>query len=350
MSTTDPVQPQQHPEIKPAAVGILLVNLGTPSGKDKKSVRRFLAEFLSDRRVIELSPLLWKPILHGVILTTRPGKVAKSYQKIWMEEHNESPLRFYSKRQAESLSKRFQTLSNASDNRIIVEWAMRYGEPSMQSSLENLKEQGCRRILVVPLYPQFSATSSASVIDKAFDVLKTWRNQPALRTLPPYYDHPAYINALAGSIQEYLDKTTKQPDTIIASYHGIPKECVKKGDPYYCHCSKSTRLLREKLGVDENFLQMTFQSRFGPKKWLEPATDLTLKKLAKQGTKHVAVITPGFASDCLETLEEMDIQNRATFLKYGGENYDFIPCLNDSETGITMLETLVKQELQGWTD
>ncbi len=338
-------QSQSHPELKPPAVGVLLVNLGTPSGNDKNSVRRFLAEFLSDRRVIEMSPLLWKPILYCIILTTRPGKVAKAYQKIWMQELDESPLRYYSRQQAEKLNDALQSEPN-----VLVEWAMRYGEPSLQSSLERLKQQGCQRLLVVPLYPQFSATSSASVIDKVFDVLKTWRWQPALRTFPPYFDHPAYISALAESVEAYLDATEKKPEVILASYHGIPKDCVKQGDPYYCHCSKTTRLLREKLGVDDTFLQMTFQSRFGPKKWLEPATDLTLKKLAKQGIKHVAVITPGFASDCLETLEEMDIQNRETFTKSGGSDYDVIPCLNDSQTGINMLETLVRQELKGWVN
>jgi ferrochelatase len=335
--------PDQHLDIKPSKVAVLLVNLGTPSASDTRSVRRFLAEFLSDRRVIELSPLLWKPILYSIILTTRPAKIANAYQKIWMQEHDESPLRFYSRQQAEKLRIALQSEQN-----ILIEWAMRYGEPSLQSSLEKLKQQGCQRLLVVPLYPQFSATSTASVIDKVFDVLKTWRWQPALRTLPPYFDHPAYISALAKSVQQYLDTTEKKPEVILASYHGIPKDCVKQGDPYYCHCSKTTRLLREKLEIDDTFLKMTFQSRFGAKKWLEPATDLTLKNLAKQGTKHVAIITPGFASDCLETLEEMGIQNRETFINNGGSDYDVIPCLNDSQIGINMLETMVRQELKGW--
>ena len=344
MTGTNQHLPEQHPQIKPSTTAVLLVNLGTPSANDSKSVRRFLAEFLSDRRVIELSPLLWKPILYSIILTTRPAKIAKAYQKIWMQEHNESPLRFYSHQQAEKLNHALQSTGL----NIMVEWAMRYGEPSLQSSLDKLKQQGCQRLLVVPLYPQYSATSTASVIDKVFDILKKWRWQPALRTLPPYFDHPAYITALADSLQRYLDAAHNKPEVILASYHGIPKECVKKGDPYFCHCSKSTRLLCEKLGVDDTFLQMTFQSRFGPKKWLEPATDLTLKKLAKQGIKHVAIITPGFASDCLETLEEMDIQNRTTFFKHGGSQYDVIPCLNDSEIGMNMLESMVNQELQGW--
>ncbi|MEE9424675.1 MAG: ferrochelatase [Methylococcales bacterium] len=343
MTGTNPHLPDQHLEIKPSTVAVLLVNLGTPSACDTSSVRRFLAEFLSDRRVIELSPLLWKPILYSIILTTRPIKITKAYQKIWLQENNESPLLFYTRQQARKLGHALQSEPN-----ILVDWAMRYGEPSLQSTLEKLKQQGCQRLLVVPLYPQFSATSTASVIDKVFDVLKTWRWQPALRTLPPYFDHPAYISALAETVQQYLDTTEKKPEVILASYHGIPKDCVKQGDPYYCHCSKTTRLLREKLEIDDAFLQMTFQSRFGPKKWLEPATNLTLKKLAKQGIKHIAIITPGFASDCLETLEEMDIQNRETFINNGGSDYDVIPCLNDSQIGINMLETIVRQELKGW--
>ena len=345
MTKTNIYHPQQHPQIKPSTVAVLLVNLGTPSANDTRSIRRFLAEFFSDRRVIELPPLLWKPILYGFILTTRPAKVAKAYQKIWMQKQDESPLRFYSRQQAEKLKLALQLEQN-----VLLEWAMRYGEPSLQSVLEKLKQEGCQRLLVIPLYPQYSATSSASVVDKVFDVLKTWRWQPALRTLPPYFDHPAYISALGESVQKYLDSTENKPEVILASYHGIPKDCIKQGDPYYCHCSKTTRLLREQLGVEDTFLQMTFQSRFGPKKWLEPATDLTLKKLAKQGIKRVAVITPGFASDCLETLEEMDIQNRETFINNGGSDYDYIPCMNDSQIGINMLETLVRQELRGWVN
>ena len=344
MTKTNIYHPQQHPQIKPSTVAVLLVNLGTPSANDTRSIRRFLAEFFSDRRVIELPPLLWKPILYGFILTTRPAKVAKAYQKIWMQKQDESPLRFYSRQQAEKLKLALQ------EQNVLLEWAMRYGEPSLQSVLEKLKQEGCQRLLVIPLYPQYSATSSASVVDKVFDVLKTWRWQPALRTLPPYFDHPAYISALGESVQKYLDSTENKPEVILASYHGIPKDCIKQGDPYYCHCSKTTRLLREQLGVEDTFLQMTFQSRFGPKKWLEPATDLTLKKLAKQGIKRVAVITPGFASDCLETLEEMDIQNRETFINNGGSDYDYIPCMNDSQIGINMLETLVRQELRGWVN
>jgi len=343
VTITDPQEKPQHPPVKPSAIGVLLINLGTPSTCDKRAVRQFLAEFLSDRRVIELSPLLWKPILYGLILTTRPAKVARAYQSIWLQAQDESPLRFHSRQQAENLARRLR-----SHPQIIVEWAMRYGQPSIQSALEKLRDQGCRRLLIAPLYPQYSATSTASVLDKTFDVLKTWRNQPALRTLPPYYDHPAYISALAGTLWQYLSTTENKPDVILASYHGIPKDCVSKGDPYYCHCAKTTRLLREKLDVDEHYLPMTFQSRFGAKKWLEPATDATLKQLARQGAKKVAVITPGFSADCLETLEEMAIQNRELFIKHGGGEYHVIPCLNASETGMNMLETLIRQELQGW--
>ena len=337
--------PQNHPAIPAAKVGVLLVNLGTPERCDRTSVRRFLAEFLSDRRVIELSPWLWQPILHGVILTTRPGKVVKAYEKIWMEEQDESPLRYYTRKQAEKLA---DSLHDGCNDQLVVAWAMRYGSPALDETLEKLKQQGCQRILVVPLYPQYSATSTATVSDKVFDILKSWRSQPALRTLPPYFDHPAYIQALADSISDTLTSKQIEPEVIVASYHGLPKESLAKGDPYYCQCAKTTRMLREQLGVDESYLKMTFQSRFGPKKWFEPATDRTLMDLAQQGIKRIAVITPGFAVDCLETLEEMGMQNRELFLQNGGERYDLIPCLNDSKNGIALLGALVKQELGGW--
>lgn len=342
MTTDIQQQTSRHHAVKPSAIGVILVNLGTPSGYDKSSIRRFLGEFLSDRRVIELPAVLWQPILRGVILNTRPGKVAKSYCSIWMMDRNTSPLRHYTEQQAEKLKTVFK------NENLYIDWAMRYGEPSIQSVMEKLKQLGCRRLLVVPLYPQYSATSTATVSDKVFEILQSWRHQPALRTLPPYYDHPAYIAALTDSIKAYLEQSNARPDKIIASYHGIPKSCVKNGDPYFCHCSKTTRLLREQLGTDTPEIVMTFQSRFGPKKWLEPATDLTLKDMPGQGTKHVAVITPGFAADCLETLEEIAIQNKEIFLSHGGNQYDVIPCLNASQTGINMLTTLIKQELQGW--
>jgi len=308
-------------------------------------VRRFLAEFLSDRRVIELSPWLWKPILHGVILTTRPGKVVQAYEKIWMKDRNESPLRYYTRKQAEKLA---DSLNDECGDQLVVAWAMRYGSPTLDETLGQMKQQGCQRILVVPLYPQYSATSTATVSDKVFDSLKSWREQPALRTLPPYFDHPAYIQALASSIDDTLGAKQCKPEVIVVSYHGLPQESLEKGDPYYNQCVTTTRLLRDRLGVDQNYLRMTFQSRFGAKKWLQPATDHMLMEMAQQGVKHIAVITPGFAVDCLETLEEMGIRNRELFLQNGGERYELIPCLNDSKNGIALLERLVKQELGGW--
>ena len=329
--------PPEHPAVASGGIGVLLVNLGTPDGHDTAAVRRYLAEFLSDRRVIELTPWLWKPLLHGIILRTRPARVAEAYHKIWHHETNESPLRYYTRRQAEQLGERLRERHA----RITVGWAMRYGNPSLAEQIGALHAQGCERLLVVPLYPQYSASTTATVNDRAFDTLKTLRWQPALRCLPPYYDHPAYIDAVARSIEQRLAADQARPEVILASFHGLPQEYFEKGDPYYCHCAKTTRLLRERL-------RMTFQSRFGPKKWLQPYTDKTLKLLARQGVRRVAVVMPGFAADCLETLEEMGMQNRDLFLGHGGERYDAIACLNDSEAGVNMLQSLVTQELAGW--
>ena len=345
-STTQLPLKKNNSEISASNIGVLLVNLGTPERCDRISVRKFLAEFLSDRRVIELSAWLWQPILHGVILTTRPSKVVRAYEKIWRVDQNESPLRFFTRRQAEELAIEMSDCRPA----VVVSWAMRYGVPPLRDSLEQLRDQGCQKILVVPLYPQYSATSTATVTDKVFDILKTWRWQPALRTLPPYFDHPIYIRALADTVTAYLAQVESRPEKLIASYHGLPKQCVEKGDPYFSHCAETTRLLMDKLGVDNQYLQMTFQSRFGPKKWLEPATDQTLIELAQSGVKRVAILTPGFAADCLETLEEIGIQNREIFLKNGGECYDLLPCFNDSETGIGLLNDLVRQQLGGWIE
>ncbi|MGH8550472.1 MAG: ferrochelatase [Methylococcales bacterium] len=339
--------PDEHPwheDITPKKVGVLLVNLGTPEAPDAISVKRYLAEFLSDRRVIELHPWLWIPALHGLVLPLRSKRVAASYNKIWRRETDESPLRFFTRKQSESLGEYF----NHSNRDVIVDWAMRYGSPSLPEALADLNKRGCRRILVVPLYPQYSATTTASVIDKVFESLKTMRYQPALRILPPYYDHRDYIEALASSVEHYLANSSNKPDVLIASFHGLPQAYVEAGDPYYSHCATTTRLLRERLGVDENFLRMSFQSRFGPEKWLRPYTDETLIDLAVSGVRSVAVVTPGFAADCLETLEEIAMQNRELFLARGGLDYDYIPCLNDSPAGIAMLAAMIGQELSGW--
>jgi ferrochelatase len=338
-------RPPDHPAVASGSIGVLLVNLGTPDGHDTAAVRRYLAEFLSDRRVIELTPWLWKPILHGVILRTRPARAAEAYHKIWHQETNESPLRYYTRRQAEQLGERLRER----DGRVIVSWAMRYGNPSIADQITALQSLGCDRLLVVPLYPQYSASTTATVNDRVFNTLKTLRWQPALRCLPPYYDNPAYIDAIARSIEQRLAAEEQRPEVILASFHGLPQEYFDKGDPYYCHCAKTTRLLRERLGMDERQLRMAFQSRFGPRKWLQPYTDKTLRALARDGVRHIAVVMPGFAADCLETLEEMGIQNRELFLGQGGERYDVIPCLNDSEAGIAMLHSLVTQDLGGWT-
>ncbi|MGH8558035.1 MAG: ferrochelatase [Methylococcales bacterium] len=343
-TTRSPAGHRRHDEIPLEKVGVLLVNLGTPDAPDANSVRRYLAEFLSDRRVIELHPFLWRPLLHGFILPLRCKRVAEAYRKIWYHETDESPLRFFTRRQAELLGERFKQLNRE----LIVDWAMRYGRPSIPETLEGLRKRGCRRILVAPLYPQYSATTTGTVIDKVFESLKTMRYQPALRTLAPYYDRAVFIETWVSSVKKHLESSANKPDVLIASYHGLPQANVEAGDPYYRHCAITTHLLREGLGVDENFLRMSFQSRFGPKQWLRPYTDQTLIELANSGIRNVALFTPGFAADCLETLEEIGMRNRDLFLAHGGRSYEYIPCLNDSPEAIEMLATMTEQELSGW--
>ncbi|MCG8359030.1 MAG: ferrochelatase [Kiloniellales bacterium] len=343
-SSAPSAQPPSHPEVRHGRVGVLLVNLGTPDGTDVASVRRYLREFLSDRRVIELNPLIWQPILHAFVLTFRPSKSAEAYRAIWLEEENESPLRKYTRNQASLLQDR---LPDGGQD-LVVDWAMRYGKPSIAERLEHLKKSGCDRVLLFALYPQYSATTTASVHDKAFEALGAMRWQPALRTVPPYHDDPDYIEALARSIETHLEGLGWKPDAILASFHGLPKVYLEKGDPYHCHCAKTARLLRERLGLDEKHLRLTFQSRFGKQEWLQPYTDKTLEALAGEGVKSVAVVCPGFVSDCVETLEEIAIQGRELFLDGGGERFSLIPCLNDSEASIDLLAKLVERELQGW--
>lgn len=344
-SSNKPASILRHSDIAPAKIGVMLVNLGTPNAADPSSVKRYLGEFLSDRRVIELNPWLWKPVLYGIILPLRSKRVAEAYRKIWHHDTDESPLRLYSRLQADRVGEALQQRRNQDIN---VVWAMRYGNPSIPDTLNGLRKQGCRHILVVPLYPQYSATTTATVTDKVFETLQSVRYQPAVRILPPYHDQPKYIHALALSVEDYLENTVGHPEVLIVSFHGLPKACIEAGDPYYCHCAKTIRLLRERLGVDENFLRLTFQSRFGPKQWLQPYTSETLTDLANSGIRHVAVLTPGFAADCLETLEEIGMQNRDLFLAQGGERFDYIPCLNDSPPGIEMLTDLIEEELSGW--
>jgi ferrochelatase len=324
-------------------VGVLLVNLGTPDGTDKVSMRRYLKEFLMDRRVIEWSPFFWYPILFGIVLNTRPAKVGKAYETIWNKDLNESYLRTYTRNQAELMAKSFADLPD-----VRVDWAMRYGQPSIRSKMEELQQDGCERILVFPLYPQYAAATTATVNDEAFKALLKMRWQPALRTAAPYHDDPVYIDALANSITSHLATLDWQPEVVLASFHGIPQSYFDKGDPYYCQCQKTARLLREKLGWPKEKLQVTFQSRFGPEEWLQPYTDKTVEKLAQEGTRRIAVINPGFVSDCLETLEEIAEQAAESFHHNGGEKFTHIPCLNDGADGMKVLETVVRRELQGW--
>jgi len=325
-------------------IGVLLVNLGTPDGTDYWSIRRYLAEFLTDRRVIELSPFYWYPILYGIVLNTRPQKVGKAYEKIWNREQNESVLRTYTRQQSNALSGRLGEV----DLDLIVDWGMRYGQPSIADRLVALKEAGCERVLWFPLYPQYCAATTATVNDKAFEALMKMRWQPAVRTVPPYFDDPLYIDALATSIVRHVDGLGWKPEVFMASYHGIPQSYSQKGDPYYHQCLETTRLLRQRLGWDEKKLISTFQSRFGPEEWLQPYTDKTVEKLGREGTKKIAVFNPGFVSDCLETLEEIGDEVAGLFIAAGGEAFTHVPCLNASDLGMQVIEGMVRRELSGW--
>jgi ferrochelatase len=323
---------------------VLLVNLGTPEATDAESVRRYLKEFLADKRVIEETGLVWKIVLNGFILRFRPGRKGKDYDKIWNRERNESPLKTITRSQAEKLASILEPLGS----HVTVDWAMRYGNPSIASRLAALAGKGCDRILVVPLYPQYAAATTATVCDEVFRFLMTLRRQPSLRVAPPYFDEPVYIEALASTLETELRRLPFRPDVILASFHGMPQAYVDKGDPYYDQCVETMRLLRARLKLDEDKLRLTFQSRFGRAVWLQPYTDMTVKSLAKQGVKNLAVITPGFAADCLETLEEIAVENAHIFKKNGGENFVHIPCLNDSEPGMLVIWTVVLRELKGW--
>ena len=337
--------PADHPNVMPNKVGVLLLNLGTPDATDYWSMRRYLKEFLSDSRVIEIPKWQWWPILNGIVLTFRPKKSGAAYDTIWDHENGDSPLRIISQRQSDKLAQML-----AKNDNVIVDFAMRYGNPSTESKIKALKEQGCDRILLVPLYPQYSASTTATANDKAFDALKKMRWQPAVRTAPAYFEDPSYVNAIASSIEDGLAKLDFEPDLVITSYHGVPKSYLMKGDPYHCQCYKTTRLVREKLGWAEDKLMVTFQSRFGPEEWLQPYTDKTLEALPEKGIKKIAILTPGFSVDCLETLEEIAMEGRDEFLEAGGEKYAYIPCLNDSDDGMKVIESVVRRELSGWID
>lgn len=321
---------------------MLLLNLGTPDGTDYWNVRRYLKEFLSDPRVIETNKLLWWPILNLVILSFRPQKSGHAYAQIWDKEKNESPLRVITREQTESLAERL------GGDGVMVDFAMRYGNPSTRSVLEKMQAAGCQKILLVPLYPQYSATTTATANDKAFDALKTMRWQPAVRTAPAYFDDPKYIETLGNSIRDGVAALDFEPDVVITSYHGMPVEYLQRGDPYHCQCYKTTRLVREYLGWDKDKLMVTFQSRFGPTEWLQPYTDKTLEALPGQGKKKVAILAPAFSADCIETLEEIAMGGKDSFMEAGGEKFAYIPCLNASPGGMDFIESMVRRELAGW--
>lgn len=336
--------PADHPRLPPAKVGVLMINLGTPDAPDTASVRRYLREFLSDRRVIEVNPVLWQLILNAFILPFRPKRSAAAYAQIWDRERNESPLRTHTRAMAEGVASRLE----AAHPGVVVDWAMRYGNPSIASRLAALADRGCTRILLFALYPQYSATTTATAYDKAFDTLCSMRWQPAIRTAPPYHDDTEYIAALAASVDTHIAGLDWTPDGIVASFHGLPQDYLEKGDPYHCHCAKTARLLRERLGLDDQRLLLTFQSRFGPRQWLQPYTEETLAALPGRGARAVAVVTPGFAADCVETLEEIAIRARETFLAAGGERFTLVPCLNAAEPHLALLSGLMENELAGW--
>ena len=324
-----------HPEVKFGKTGVLLINLGTPDSTNWWDIRKYLKEFLSDRRVIEVNPVLWQIILNIFILTFRPSKTAHAYKKIWRKESNESPLLYFTRSQAQKLK------GKIGNEKIIVDFAMRYGNPGIKSKLNLLKEKGCENIIILPLYPQYAAATTATVCDEVYRSLMKMRWQPSLQIIPHYESEPTYINALIKSIEKKVESINWKPDLIISSYHGIPKKYFDKGDPYHCYCHKTTRLIKEKYSSIN--IEITFQSRFGPQEWLTPYTDKTLESLPSKGVKNLLVICPGFASDCVETLEEIDIQGRESFLSNGGENFDLIPCLNDNYDHIDLFEKLVKK-------
>lgn len=323
---------------------MLIANLGTPDATDFWSMRRYLKEFLSDKRVIEDNSLTWKLVFNGIILTFRPRAKGRDYASIWNRERNESQLKTITRSQSEKLAASLVGV----DDRIDVAWGMRYGNPSVGSAIDELVAKGCDRLLFVPLYPQYAAATSATACDAAFRHLMTMRWQPTLRVAPPYYDDPVYIDAVATSLRDALGTLSFKPDVILASFHGIPQDYFDKGDPYYCQCAKTVRLLRAALGLDEAQFRLTFQSRFGPAEWLQPYTDKTVEALAKSGVKNLAIVTPGFSADCLETLEEIAVENGDIFKRNGGDNFAAIPCLNDSDQGMRVIREVVLRELKGW--
>lgn len=333
--------PFGHPPVPAPRVGVLLVNLGTPEAPTASAVRRYLSEFLSDTRVVDYPRALWLPLLHGVILNVRPARTAENYRAIWRRDTNESPLRHFSRRQAELLAHRLGSVA-------VVDWAMRYGEPSVAGRIAAMRERGVQRLLVLPLYPQYSRSTTASAHDAVAAALRPLVWQPALRLAPPFHDDPAFLGALARSLKSSIADLAQPPERVVLSFHGVPERFLTEGDPYHCHCVKTARLLREAMGWPERYAPLAFQSRFGREKWLEPSTVATIDALAAEGVKRLAVATPGFVSDCLETLEEIGIAARDRFLAAGGDVFDSLPCLNDSREAIDLLEALARREASGW--
>ena len=328
---------KKHPEVNYGRTGVLIINLGTPDSTSWWDIRRYLKEFLSDRRVIEVNPFLWKIILNLFILNLRPSKTAKAYKEIWMKKENMSPLRYFTIMQTKKL------MDKISNENLIVDYAMRYGNPSIKSKILKLHKAGCERLIILPLYPQYAAATTATVCDEVYRVLMGMRWQPSLQIIPHYESEPMYIKALVNTLENKISILSWKPDLIIASYHGIPQKYFDKGDPYHCYCQKTTRLMTEQFKNIE--IRTTFQSRFGPEAWLKPYTDKTLEILPKEGKKNVLVICPGFSSDCVETLEEISIQGKESFLNSGGKNFDIVPCLNDNNDHINLLEKLITKAL-----
>lgn len=337
--------PADHPRLPSEKVGVLIANLGTPDHYSYWPMRRYLNEFLSDRRVIDYSPWIWQPLLQLVILSKRPFSSGANYKLIWNEERNESPLMTITREQTEKLRARLEARHG---DRVVVDFCMRYGNPSTRSKLRALIDRGCHRILFFPLYPQYAGATTATANDQLFRALMAEKWQPAVRTVPPYYDHPAYIEALAQSVERAYAALPERPEILVASYHGLPKRYLMEGDPYHCQCQKTSRLLRERLGWEKGEILTTFQSRFGPEEWLKPYTVDAVAELARQGRKRIAVIAPAFAADCIETLEEINGEIRESFEHAGGEAFTYIPCLNADEVHIDALETVIGENLQGW--
>lgn len=338
------VLPPNHPKVKKQKIGVLILNLGTPDATDYWSMRRYLSEFLSDQRVIDFPKWLWQPLLQGIILTKRPFSSGHAYEQIWNKKRNESPLLTYTRSQSDKIGK----ILKKKYKDVVIDFGMRYGNPSTAKGIQSLLDQGCTKILLFALYPQYAAPTTATAYDKAFDYLKTLNWQPAVRTAPSWYDHSDYIKVLGNSVKDKLKGMKNKPDVIVTSFHGVPKRYLMAGDPYHCFCQKTSRLVQEYLKWPKEKWITTFQSRFGPEEWVQPYTDETIENLAKDGIKHVAILSPAFVSDCVETLEEINIGVRKSFLENGGKKFTYIPCLNDTEPHIKLLSKLVENELKGW--